>query len=72
MSSWGEGSTVDRDSLLREHSFEGEGQGVWTTLLSVAVDLFNVGRATLGGNNVAREDSSSLRGKLASVLLRLW
>lgn len=71
MSSWGEGSTVDRDSLLREHSLEGKGQGVWTTLLSVAVDLFYVGRATLGGSNVAREDSSSPRGKLASVLLRL-
>lgn len=69
MSSWEEESTVDGDTLFREHSSEGEGQGVWTALLSEAVDLY-VGRATLGCNNVAREDSSP-SGKLASVLLRL-
>lgn len=44
---------------------------MWTTLLSVAVDLFYVERATLGCKNVAREDSSSPRGNLASFLLGL-
>lgn len=44
---------------------------MWTTLLSVAGDLFYVERAMLGGSNVAREDSSSPRGNLALLLLRL-